>query len=307
MCAHIRHRLPVQVVVLVLEHLRLPPAQLPFLVFAVPIRVADSDGLRTRHEGHIPRNDANRGASPGITQARLKLSHHSPRPTLNARIEVRHKRQLQVLLRSELRYLMIPKCSRHRDQEYSNSRESRTCEWDDRAAERKCRTRCFAANPKSSRKHAYTCEHGVHGKVLNVVTRHVLDETALLPQHYGSRLTDETTLFAQTGDLQHLPGPCRLVHGTNGNVPKPGMTGKRGLVEGGESGYFPIAGRTTNPWHRTELSITMASLVKITVQNLLKARSVAAPVVARSFAYRTLKIDPVGVFARPLIAVACRQ
>lgn len=294
-------------VVLVLEHLRLPPAQLPLLVLAVPIRIANSDGLRTRHEGHIPRNDVDRRESPGITQARLKLSHHSPRPTLNARIEVRHERQLEVLFRSELRYSITPKGSGHRGREYSSSRESRTCEWDDRAAERKCRKRCFAASPKSSKRQTYAREHGVHGKVLNVVTRHVLDETALLPQHYGSRLTGETTLFAQTGDLQHLPGPCRLVHGTNGILRKPGMTGKRGLAEGGESGYFPIAGRTTNRCRRTELSITMASLVKITVQNLLKARSVVAPVVARSFAYRTLKIDPVCVFARPLIAVACRQ
>lgn len=76
---------------------------------------------------------------------------------------------------------------------------------------------------------------------------------------------------------------------------------------GEESGYFPKLGRTTNQCSWAELSIPMASLVKITVQNLVRSRSVVAPIVARSFAYRTVKIDPVWVFVHPFILLACRQ
>lgn len=49
----------------------------------------------------------------------------------------------------------------------------------------------------------------------------------------------------------------------------------------------------------------MASLIRITAQNLIKSRSVVAPVIARSFAFRKLEIDPVCVLMNETNVIAC--
>lgn len=75
----------------------------------------------------------------------------------------------------------------------------------------------------------------------------------------------------------------------------------------GSRGYSGNPGSTTNPSSRANNPIPMASLAKVTIQNLVRSRNVVAPVVARSFSYRTLKIDPVCRFAPPIMVVARRQ
>ena len=49
----------------------------------------------------------------------------------------------------------------------------------------------------------------------------------------------------------------------------------------------------------------MASLIKNAAFCLLKTRTLVAPVVTRSFAYRTLKIEPVGSGGDPTYLIAC--
>ena len=62
---------------------------------------------------------------------------------------------------------------------------------------------------------------------------------------------------------------------------------------------------TTYHWIFAKFRLTMASLVKTTVQNLTRYRNVFTPVIARSFAFRKLEIDPVGSFEYNSYTVAC--
>ena len=90
-------------VVLVLEHLRVPPAELRLLVLPIAVRVVDPNRVRTRHERNVPSPNERGARIPGITQARLKLAHHLPRARLNARIKVGQEREVEMLLGSVLR------------------------------------------------------------------------------------------------------------------------------------------------------------------------------------------------------------
>lgn len=61
-------------------------------------------------------------------------------------------------------------------------------------------------------------------------------------------------------------------------------------------GYLSIVAATTIDYSLSIIGLNMASLIRLTAQNLVKSRNVVAPVIARSFAFRKLEIDPVGMF-----------
>lgn len=74
-----------------------------------------------------------------------------------------------------------------------------------------------------------------------------------------------------------------------------------------ENDYFELLADTSRFLFHPTIQLSMASLIKSTAFCLLRARTLAAPVVTRSFAYRTVKIEPVGTSAFYFSCIACWQ